>query len=139
MIQFEIGDIVKVINSNVIEETYYSPCNLFMINELKENMCVLNGLNNAIFLENVRPVKINDEDDREIYLRYPAWATIVIEENCAYDGEPSCQYYMDVLKEKYPLVYAKVCAFEYVHEVQHYFREIKDFNLSLYLFSNIEL
>lgn len=94
----------------------------------------MNGLNNAISLENIRLVKIDDEDDREIYLRYPAWATIVIEENCAYDGEPSCQYYMDVLKEKYPLVYAKVCAFEYVH-----FREIKDFNLSLYLFSNIEL
>ena len=33
MIQFEIGDIVKVINPNVIEETYYSPCTIFLINE----------------------------------------------------------------------------------------------------------
>lgn len=138
MIQFEIGDIVKVINSNIIEETYYSPCNLFVINELKENMCILNGLKNAISLENIRPVKINDEDDREIYLKYPSQA-IMIKENCAYDGEPSYLYYMDALKEKYPCVYATIDKFKYVHEVQHYFREIKDFKLSLYLFSNIEL
>lgn len=133
MIDFRIGDIVKLINSKISEEGFYSPWGLCTIKEINEDSCIINGIKQPIKLNEIRPVSIDGSDAQEVYLDYPSKA-YVIGDTSTYSGENRHRYFMDVLKEKYPNTHQIIRRFNYIHEVQHYLAEQKDLKLSLRLF-----
>ena len=136
MTKFQIGDIVKLVNSEVYEKSGYSRYDLYTIKEIIENGYCLNGVKASVNSNDIRPLKIDGIDDYEVYLEYPHKASI-IKEDTKFDGELRYRYYMDMLKEKYPNTYTTICKckFQYVHEVQHYLRDNKDLRMYLNIFS----
>ncbi len=130
---FQIGDIVKLVNSKISEEGFYSPSGLCTIKEINEDSCLVNGIKHPFKLEEIRSVSIDGLDDQDVYLKYPPKAHI-IKESSDFNGENRHRYYMNELKEKYPNTYKIVSQFKYVHEVQHYLKVKEELKLSLKLF-----
>ena len=127
MKDFENGDFVRLFLSEGYNCKRHNSCKIFSIEGIGTETLILKDVG-VVNKHHVQPIHINFQDDCDIYLIYPPHATYDIDNST---GEVSHAYYLNTLKRKYPWIYSKVCNFEYVHEVQHFFRNNKDLRMSL--------
>lgn len=126
MADFEIGDIVRLYCSEGYNYNRYNSCRLFSIEEIGDEVFILKDIVEPVDKNHVIPVRINNQEDCDIYLIYPHHTTYNY-----YTGDASRAYYMKTLQQKYHWIYSKVCNYEYVHEIQHFLRRNKDLRMSL--------
>lgn len=133
---FKAGDLVKIIRNDIASLNPFSSKenSLYKVSEFVGDKLKLQWLSFKVSLQEVSPIPINGEDDRNIYL-YNANVTAVV------DGQEDLYhlstdvYYIDYLKSHKENWNELVDLIEqgkikFVHEVQQYLRE-HDFSFSL--------
>lgn len=132
---FQKGDIVRLNEqcfSKISSELFF-PQNLFYIEyvDSEKQRITLKNVNGYFSYDDIQPVKVNGEEDRDIYYD-PIIAASYVEEGeeiPAYHSDFSI-YYMDSLKEStntdghfyYDLI--NKSGVKYVHEIQHKFLDL---------------
>lgn len=119
---FQIGDFVK------LSKKAGSP--LHRIEDINGTCCIVGNDKKQVSIYEIYPVKVDGMDDCEVFLDYTPEA-IIIKDDFKYEGENYYEYYMKVLKEKFPMIYSKISDFKNVHEVQHYLETCSEYGLSL--------
>ena len=126
---FEIGDIVKLVNPQKIDQSFIFNENVFKIAAVNPDRFNLSGLKQAVTTEDILPIKIDGIEDRIIYYRP------IIAGSTVLPGQPvpvhttEYTYYLDAFakvklenSDKTLQDLVREQDFEYVHEIQHFLR-----------------
>lgn len=129
-IQFQPNDIVRLSKKKfgILSKELFFSQNLFVVKEINigEDSVLLNNISQKFFFEDIRPVRINGEEDRDIYYD-PIVAASLIDVGDAIPvvHRDSSEYYMDALKKTYnefhESYYDEInnIGARYVHEIQN--------------------
>lgn len=135
-LQFQSNDIVRLCKNkfgNLSKELFF-PQNLFKIKEinLDEANVVLDNINHPFALEDIQPVRIDGEEDRDIYYDPIVAANLIVEgEDIPTIHRDTSEYYMNSLKKSYnenSVSYYNIIhnmGIKYVHEIQHEFPSLQ--------------
>ena len=128
--QFQLNDIVRLSEKKFesLSNELFFPQNLFIIKKINtEDLSVeLNNITHQFALDDIRPVRIDGEEDRDIYYDPIVAASIIdIGEAISVVHRDTSEYYMDALKNSYNehhvSYYDEIHYIEarYVHEIQN--------------------
>lgn len=128
--QFQPNDIVRLSEKKFesLSNELFFPQNLFIIKKINtEDLSVeLNNITHQFALDDIRPVRIDGEEDRDIYYDPIVAASLIdIGEDIPVVHRDTSEYYMDALKKSYNehhvSYYDEIHYIEarYVHEIQN--------------------
>lgn len=128
--QFQPNDIVRLSEKKFesLSNELFFPQNLFIIKKINtEDLSVeLNNITHQFALDDIRPVRIDGEEDRDIYYDPIVAASIIdIGEDIPVVHRDTSEYYMDALKRSYneyhESYYDEIhyIGARYVHEIQN--------------------
>lgn len=129
-IQFQPNDIVRLSKKmfEILSRELFFPQNLFVVKDINigEDSILLNNINQKFSLEDIRPVRIDGEEDRDIYYDPIVAASLIdIGEDIPVVHRDTSEYYMDALKrsfnEYHESYYDEIhyIGARYVHEIQN--------------------
>lgn len=128
--QFQPNDIVRLSKKmfEILSRELFFPQNLFVVKDINigEDSILLNNINQKFSLEDIRPVRIDGEEDRDIYYDPIVAASLIdIGEEIPVVHRDTSEYYMDALKRSYneyhESYYDEIhyIGARYVHEIQN--------------------
>jgi len=120
---FEKGDFIKLQNPLKYSNKQLDPLNIFQISEINGEIACLSNVSEKLSLSELLPIPISKKnDDRWIYYSCPTFAAY--QKSAPFSTDYS--YYMDYLKSEEKPLYDMIMEknFEYVHEIQHFLKEI---------------
>lgn len=128
--QFQPNDIVRLSEKKFesLSNELFFPQNLFIIKKINtEDLSVeLNNITHQFALDDIRPVRIDGEEDRDIYYDPIVAASLIdIGEDIPVVHRETSEYYMDALKRSYneyhESYYDEIhyIGARYVHEIQN--------------------
>lgn len=128
--QFQPNDIVRLSKKmfEILSRELFFPQNLFVVKDINigENSILLNNINQKFSLEDIRPVRIDGEEDRDIYYDPIVAASLIdIGEEIPVVHRDTSEYYMEALKRSYneyhESYYDEIhyIGAKYVHEIQN--------------------
>lgn len=131
-IQFQSNDIVRLSKKKfeILSKELFFPQNLFVVKEINivEDSILLNNINQKLSYEDIRPVRIDGEEDRDIYYEPIVAANLInAGEAIPVAHRDTYEYYMDALKKSYnehhESYYDEIrnIGARYVHEIQNKF------------------
>lgn len=102
-IQFQSNDIVRLSKKKfeILSKELFFPQNLFVVKEIDivEDSILLNNINQKLSYEDIRPVRIDGEEDRDIYYEPIVAANLInAGEAIPVAHRDTYEYYMDALK-----------------------------------------
>lgn len=102
-IQFQSNDIVRLSKKKfeILSKELFFPQNLFVVKEINivEDSILLNNINQKLSYEDIRPVRIDGEEDRDIYYEPIVAANLInAGEAIPVAHRDTYEYYMDALK-----------------------------------------
>ena len=105
-IQFQPNDIVRLSKKmfEILSRELFFPQNLFVVKDINigEDSILLNNINQKFSLEDIRPVRIDGEEDRDIYYDPIVAASLIdIGEDIPVVHRDTSEYYMDALKRSF--------------------------------------
>lgn len=129
-IQFQSNDIVRLSKKEfeILSKELFFPQNLFVVKEINivEDSILLNNINQKFSFEDIRPVRIDGEEDRDIYYEPIVAASLInVGEAIPVVHRDTYEYYMDALKRSYnehhESYYDEIrnIGARYVHEIQN--------------------
>lgn len=128
--QFQPNDIVRLSKKmfEILSRELFFPQNLFVVKDINigEDSILLNNINQKFSLEDIRPVRIDGEEDRDIYYDPIVAASLIdIGEEIPVVHRDTSEYYMEALKRSYneyhESYYDEIhyIGAKYVHEIQN--------------------
>ena len=129
-IQFQSNDIVRLSKKKfeILSRELFFPQNLFVVKDINigADSILLNNINQKFSLEDIRPVRIDGEEDRDIYYDPIVAASLInIGEDIPVVHRDTSEYDMDALKKSYnehhESYYDEIhyIGARYVHEIQN--------------------
>lgn len=129
-IQFQSNGIVRLSKKKfgILSKELFFPQNLFVVKEINivEDSILLNNINQKLSYEDIRPVRIDGEEDRDIYYEPIVAANLInAGETIPVVHRETYEYYMDALKRSYnehhESYYGEIrnIGARYVHEIQY--------------------
>ena len=141
---YEIGDFVKLIHPEKHSNSFMvdgNQINVFKIKNIIGSSFVIEGISQGISVDQIRPIKVDGNEDRWIYYHLNTTAPTLFSDVTSSTSQKDYSYYLDSLKKQFYkgksncdiIEKNKLC---YVHEIQHLLKQISD-NYSLMINSKM--